>query len=75
MWSGDRPFYSGRRKGKKEKERGGEKARRRERDKHTRRRTHRQMDRQIDNSKLGRGRALHRKTVKEVAGKVTEALL
>lgn len=75
MWSGDRPFYRGGREVKTEREGGGG-----ERETHRERETNTHADGHIDrwtdrHSKLGRGHALHRKTVKEVVEKVTEALL
>lgn len=74
MWSGDRPFYSGGRQGKKEREAGGGGERETKKERQTHADGH--IDRWTDrHSKLGRGHALHRKTVKEVVEKVTEALL
>lgn len=74
MWSGDRPFYRGPRQGKEERDRKRDSQTKEERDKHTRRRTHRQMDRQTQEVRVW-PHVLHGKTVKEVAEKVTEALL
>lgn len=70
MWSGDSPFYS--RCSGKERERQRERERERKRNTHADGHIDRWTDR---HSKLGRGHVLHRKTVKEVAEKVTEALL
>lgn len=56
--------------GKKERDRGEERERERERNTHAD--GHRWTDR---HRKLGRGDVLHRETAKEVAEKVTEALL